>query len=448
MAPMRLPAGAPLGVASLFALAGCAVACSGSTEPPVVVAAIQPAQAFNDAKVEIIIEGGPFRPAYDIDTTARNAVTELGAFSAVLSPSSGVGARRAVDALTWLSTSELAALLPPGLEQGAYDVQVRDPRGALGIRPGGFTSLGHDAEPPAVAILEPTDGAVVNAGAEVPVAYRADDGLGRIQTMTWTVIDGSDEPPTGACAVDPGVATQTCRFVFVAPKGTQSEIVTIHVEARDGVGNVAGAESKVVVALPPAVTDVTPRFGVADGATDVAVTGAQFVAGTQVLVDGVPLEPGGGEFVSPQLLKGRTSAHAPGPVAVVVRSGAVQVAAGTFEFVGKPLVLAVSPMAGPLTGNIPVVIAGRNFRRSTPDGMPLTKIEFGPHDGPRTALGCLDVVNSNRITGLLPPGVGAASIFATDAVGGASELPLAFNYVDETPDAGVIAQRCPKMGLP
>ena len=27
--------------------------------------------AFNDAQVQVIIEGGPFRPAYDIDTAAE-----------------------------------------------------------------------------------------------------------------------------------------------------------------------------------------------------------------------------------------------------------------------------------------------------------------------------------------------------------------------------------------
>src|ERR1700690_293538 len=198
MASMRLPAGAPLGVASLFALPGfalacLALACSGSTEPPVVVAAILPAQAFNDAKVDVIIEGGPFRPAYDIDTAARNAVTELGAFSAVLSPSSGLGPRLAVDKLTWLSTSELAAELPAGLAQGGFDVQVRDPRGSVGIRANGFTSLGHDGEPPSLTILEPSDGTVVNLGAEVPIAYEAGDHLGQIATMTWLVSDATTD---------------------------------------------------------------------------------------------------------------------------------------------------------------------------------------------------------------------------------------------------------------
>jgi hypothetical protein len=444
MHSMRLFAGAALGVASLFA-----VACSSSNEPPVVVAAIRPAQAFNDADIEIVIEGGPFRPAYDIDTAGRSAVTQLGAFSAVLSPSSGVGARFAVDKLTWLSTSELAAELPKGLDEGPYDVQVRDPRGSVGIRANGFTSLGHDATPPKVSVLEPADGTVVNAGAEVPVAFRADDVPGRIKSMTWSVFDGIDYEVSGMCAVDPGVEAATCRFVFVAPKDRQAELLTVHVEARDGVGNVAGAESKVVVALPPVATDAAPRQGPATGGTDVVVTGDHFVVGTQVLVDGVPLEPGGGLFLSPQQLKGRTPVHEPGVVPLAVRSGAREVAAGTFEFVGKPIVLAVSPTMGPLAGNIPVLIAGKNFRPTKQDGTDGTTIEFGAPDGPRTPLGCLDVVNSNRITGVLPPGAGAATIFARDPIGGESQLPLAFTYLgDETPDGGATAPACLKMGVP
>jgi IPT/TIG domain len=447
MASMRLPASAPLGVASLFAMIGFAVACSGSTEPPVVVASVRPARAFNDAKVSVVIEGGPFRPAYDIDTAARSAVTNLGAFSAVLSPSSGLGPRVAVETLTWLSTGELAAVLPARLAQGAFDVQVRDPRGTVGIRANGFTSLGHDAEPPTVTIFEPSDGVVVNVGAEVPVAYQADDHLGRLSTMVWTAFDAGGQVADGSCALDPGVAKNTCRFVFVAPKVKQSEIVTVHVEARDAVDNVGGAESKIVIAPAPVVALAMPRLGPASGGTDVVVTGAQFVVGTQVLVDGIPLEPGGGAFVSAQMLKGRTPAHEPGVVPLSVRSGSLEVATGTFEFVGKPIVLAVSPTMGPFAGDIPVVVAGRNFRAGNGKDDLGTQIGFGPPDGAHAALVCLDVVNANRITGILPPGAGAAWIFASDAVGGASEFPFAFNYVgDETPDAGIVAPICPKMG--
>ncbi|MDB4981043.1 MAG: cell shape determination protein CcmA [Myxococcales bacterium] len=442
---MRPPAGAPRGVASLFATASFVVACSGSTEPPVGVAAISPAQAFNDAEVSVIIEGGPFRPAYDIDTTARNAVTNPGAFSAVLSPSEGDGPRLAVETLTWLNTSELAAILPKGLARGQFDVQVRDPRGTVGIRPNGFTSLGHDDEPPSVTIFEPSDGVVVNVGAEVPVAYGADDRRGQLATMVWTALDAAGDIASGTCAVEPGVAKNTCRFVFIAPKLEQSDVVTVHVEARDAVGNVGGAESKIVVAPAPVATDVAPRLGPATGGTEVVVTGAQFVVGTEVLVDGLPLDPGGGAFVSAQMLKGRTPPHEPGVVPVSVRSGALEAAAGTFEFVGKPIVLAVSPTMGPLAGDIAVVLAGRNFRAGNGKDDGGTKIEFGGPDG-RASLICLDVINSNRITGVLPAGSGAASIFASDAIGGMSEFPLAFNYVgDDSPDAGV-APTCPKAG--
>jgi hypothetical protein len=365
----------------------------------------------------------------------------------VLSPSLGLGPRFAVETLTWLSTSELAAVLPAGLERGDFDVQVRDPRGTVGVRANGFTSLGPDTEPPFVTILEPSDGAVVNVGAEVPVAYQADDHLGRLSTMVWNAFDERGLVAEGSCAFDPGVAKNTCRFVFVAPKVKQSEVVTVHVEARDAVDNVGGAESKIVVAPAPVVVGAVPRLGPAGGGTDVVVTGAQFVVGTQVLVDGIPLEPGGGDFVSAQMLKGRTPAHEPGVVPLSVRSGSLEVTMGTFEYVGKPIVLAVSPTMGPFAGDIPVLIAGRNFRAGNGKDDLGTQIGFGPPDGAHAALVCLDVVNANRITGILPPGAGAASIFASDAIGGASEFQFAFNYVgDEMPDAGLGVPTCPKAG--
>jgi hypothetical protein len=443
MASMRIPAGAALGVAPLFALA-----CTATTEPAVKVAAVVPAQGFNGSPVDVVIEGGPFRPAYDIDTFAGSAVTQLGAFSAVLSPTSGVGPRSAVAHLTWLDTATLGAEIPRGLPAGDYDVEVHDPRGNSGARVGAFRSLGLDEAPPEVTLAEPPAGSVINAGAEIPVAIAAEDAGGQIGALGWSVSRGADVIGFGTCPVDPGASRTTCRFVFFAPLATHSETVKIEVHATDDAGNKADFAAIVLVALPPVVAAFSPREGAAAGGTSLTVNGAGFVPGTRVLFDGVPLMPSGGLFVDAQTIRGRTPAHEPGVVPVVVRSGTVEVRAGTFEYVGRPVVLAVSPATAPLAGNVPVVIAGRNFRATSATDR--TLIEFGPHEGGgRAPLGCVDVVSENRITGVLPAGAGFVSVFASDPVGGESELERAVTYLgDETADAGPTASPCLKVGAP
>src|SRR5258706_13107569 len=105
---MRLPPGARPGVAPLSVLSSVAWACSSSNEPAVMVSALMPSQAFNDATIDGLIMGGPFRPAYDIDTVGGAAMTQSGAFSGVLSPASGMGPSYALGQVTWASSTSLA----------------------------------------------------------------------------------------------------------------------------------------------------------------------------------------------------------------------------------------------------------------------------------------------------------------------------------------------------
>src|SRR5260221_13356428 len=101
MSSMRIPERARLGVVAVTVagvavvvagVAGGAVAgCAGRREAPVSIAAVTPASAYNDARISLVIQGGPFRPVYDIDTIGAHVMTELGAFTAFLAPSSGSG---------------------------------------------------------------------------------------------------------------------------------------------------------------------------------------------------------------------------------------------------------------------------------------------------------------------------------------------------------------------
>jgi hypothetical protein len=435
MAAMRISGRATLGVASLFA-----TTCSGSTEPAVGVSAVAPASAYNDETVSIVIEGGPFRAAYDIDTSAGRAMTQLGAFTAFLSPTAPSAQRVAVESLTWLSPSALAAVLPSHIAAGVYDVEVRDPRGALALLPQGFVSLGPDVTPPMLSIVEPASGTVVNAGAEVPVAFSADDGPGRLDSMRWQVSSPDIDTLSGTCPLGPDAQQATCRFVFVVPRPAQmGQALNVIVEATDGAGRVGRAQTTLAVGVAPKVTGFSPIEGPAVGGTTITVTGDNFISGSQILVDGLPLWPQGGTVTdNGRTISGTTTAHGPGLFPLAVQTGAIVVkAAAAFEYVGQPQLRAVSPSSGPPGGGTLITIVGKNFRERK------TIFGIGPDAESAVELGCLVYVSPNRVQGYAPPGAGAASIFAHDPVGGDDVLPIAFTYLsDDSPDAATGAPAC------
>jgi hypothetical protein len=444
---MRIPERARLGVAVLVVV-GCAVAggaaagCAGSTEPAVTISAVTPAVAYSDDKIPIVIQGGPFRPVYDIDTSGGQETTELGAFTAFLAPSSGGEGGVAADSLRWLSTSELAAELHPGIAAGSYDVEVRDPRGALARLGAGFVSLGSDKDNPVVTIDEPLAGAIVNAGAEVPVAFRADDGFGYLSSMDF-IVTSSDVLLSGTCPqLAPNVHQATCRFLFVVPKPMQNgQPLNVIVTAHDTATNSQRAETTLAVGVAPVVATFGPFEGPSTGGTQLSVMGDDFITGTQVLVGGSLLQPNGGTVVSASLIQGTTPQHDPGLATVTVRTGALSIdLSSSFDFVGQPEVRALTPTSGRPAGCTPITIVGKFFR-----DVPLTRIWFGADGSSASQLRCPVYVSQNRIEGFTPPGAGAVAVFAQDPAGGIGMLPLAFTYLDpDAADAGAAAPpACP-----
>jgi hypothetical protein len=409
-----------------------AAGCAGNVEPQLTISAVSPPAAYSNSTVSLVIEGGPFRPIYDVDTHGGSEAIELGAFTAFLTPSAG-GSPLPADALMWLSTSELAANIPPDIAPGPYDVALRDPRGALAERPMGFVSLGLDLTPPTVKIDEPPPGSIVNAGAEVPVAFEADDGLGTLDMMIWTV-GSTDVTFSGSCSHPPNVSHATCRFVFVAPQPAQNgQALNVLVTATDSAGNPGQDQTTLTIGVAPTPGPFAPFEGPAAGGTPFSVRGKNFIAGTEVLFGDALLVPGGGTVVNDTLIEGMTPPHDPGTVPVTIRTGAISVdAAGTFTFVGQPEVLAVAPSSGPVVGCAPVTIVGKNFRENAK-----TRVWFGSDLPTASPLQCIQYRSPNRIEGLTPPGAGAVTVFAEDPVGGTSMLPLAYTYLDvDSPDGG------------
>src|SRR5258708_26513149 len=107
MASMRFPERARLGVAVLVvvggaAAGGAAAGCAGSTEPAVTIVAVTPPVASSDDKIPIVVQGGPFRPVYALDTTGGPERKEPGALTPFLPPRSGGAGRAGPPSLRWL----------------------------------------------------------------------------------------------------------------------------------------------------------------------------------------------------------------------------------------------------------------------------------------------------------------------------------------------------------
>ena len=431
---MRLLPRASLGVASLLA-----AACTGSTEPSVSITALMPAAAYNDTTVALAIEGGPFRPSYEIDTSAGTAVTQLGAFTAFLVghvPSEQV---RPVESLMWLSASQIAVVLPQGLAAGEYDVQVVDPRGLKAVKPNGFTSLGPDLSPPMLSIDEPASRTVVVAQAEVPVAIVADDGAGLLASISWQVSLGGIQMLQDTCPLEPNAHRTTCRFVFVVPEPSstpQTLTLVVHAEDMAHVANTTTVQTTLSVGIAPTVTSFSPGEAPAAGGTLLTVKGGNFIPGTQVLLGDALLEPNGGTYVDATTIRGTTPAYEPGLVPAYVQTGSSTTKfASSFAFVGQPQVLAVTPSSGPPAGGTPLTVIGRYFR---PGGK--TRLFMGSDRPSATELVC-EFVSANRFECTTPQGSGAATIYAQDPVGGLADLPLAFTYLDvDVADAAASTQ--------
>jgi hypothetical protein len=426
---MRVLPAAPAGVTLLVA-AGCA----GTTETAGPVHDVTPVEAYNDIAVPFTIHGGPFRPAYDIDTTTGKTTLSLDAFHAILRPSTVPGGAVTIDGLAWQASNQLAGSVGAGAPMGFYDLELHDPRGNVVVRPQAFQSLGADHDPPVLTIFSPGPGSFVAANTTVPVMFHADDGAGHLASVVWSVGPpddlGAPQPCPPLIVGDPHV---DCPGAFTAP--TPAGLVQplrLSATATDSAGN---SQTQVVdfwVALAPVVTSFSPGTGPSNGMTTLTVQGDNFVqGGTQILVDGAPVLTDGGDVQSVNVISGLTPAHDPGTVPVVVRTGGAEVPVGQFVYVAPPRVRIIDPSAGPAAGGTMVTIAGDHFR----DGQ--TQIYFG-RTSLTTRLACLTVVSPQRIVGFTPAGTGKVTVFADDPVGGSVGTGADFTYV--TPrDAGADA---------
>jgi hypothetical protein len=437
--------------AATASLVGAVWGCGASSEQTAALIAVSPPMAFNDSPAALVIEGGPFRPAYTFDTMNAASTIEVAAFSARLIPAPGSPAAGSpsisIDPVTWLSPSALQATLPAGVPAGIYDVDVVDPRGQHNVLSGAFQSLGGDDQAPVLGLVTPPAPAVIGAEAVVPITVLADDGDGFLASFSVTVTTAGTTT-TQPCTVPAAAHSITCSIVFAAPTpADEQDMVVVDAEATDSVGQTGILHATFRLAPRPSLTSLAPTVGPAAGGTVVDVRGTDFVApittpdgsqlladGSQLLVDGVPLPPDQVTVVSSTEITAVLPTHDAGFGVLTVATGNATTAPMYFEFVPAPIVKMISPNHGPVSGGTPVSVVGNHFR----DGATCIYIAGAPLLDPQ-------LISSNRIEGVVPPGTtpGSATVTASDPIGGTGVLidgDIGFTYDPapvDSPDGGV-----------
>ena len=190
------------------------------------------------------------------------------------------------------------------------------------------------------------------------------------------------------------------------------------------------------LANPPLVTAVSPSIGPRTGSTTVTLTGTHFTGTTGVEFGGVA---GTGVIVQDDShLLVTTPAHAVGHVDVTVTNaagGSTSTPADQFTFSPiLPVVTAVSPATGAVSGRTAVTVTGSHFTGAT-------DVNFG------TAAGtAIDVVDDSHLTVITPAhAAGRVDVTVTNPEGASIGVPAdGFTYL---PPGPVITRVSPAGGL-
>ncbi len=264
----------------------------------------------------VVIDGRDFRPGVEV------------LFDGVLS-----------DNVEWIRTDRIAARAPPH-EPALVPVRVRNPDGAQAELDDAFTYT----PAPFVTAVTPTLGP---AGGGTFVTVEG----GNFDETTRVFFDGV--PCRDAVRLSETVIT------CVTPPGAPG---LVDVSSLDAEGAGATLPEAFEYIAPPRAERVEPDRGPDLGGTVIVITGDDFQAGAQVLVDGVACEDNtyGLDAEGRVSISCTVPEGAPGIVDVVVINpdGQSDVVIGGFNYLGPPVAIQVIPSLGPVAGGTEVDIIG------------------------------------------------------------------------------------------
>ena len=310
----------------------------------------------------------------------------IGATSATFDGIPGTG-------FTVVSPTSITVVSPPHAVGGA-PVVVHDPAGDSA--PQTFTYFD---SPATISGLAPTSGPETG---------------GTSVTITGTgLLSSSGATFGGVAGTDYTVVNDTTATVT-----TPAHIpAAVPVVVLDGAGNGTGLTFQFLPVASDA-TSLSPTSGPVTGGTVVTITGSGFTGATGVTIDRAPAS--GFSVIDDTTIQVVTSAHAPGPVDVVVDDPAGDSDPLTFTFLASASdATSIVPSTGPETGGTAVVITGTGFTGAT-------AVTFDSVPG--TAF---SVINDTTIHVTSPAGaVGPADVVVADPAGDSD--PLTFTYTPVT----------------
>ncbi|MET8765704.1 IPT/TIG domain-containing protein [Streptomyces sp. NPDC004658] len=250
--------------------------------------------------------------------------------------------------------------------------------------------------PPVVSSINPAQGPV-SGGTTVIITGTGLTGatavrFGSVNAASYTVTSS-----TQISAATPSGSVGPVPVTVISPSGTSNTTVTF-----------------TYTASPPAVTGLSPSSGPTSGGTVVTVTGTNLSGATQVRFGSV--NASSFIVVSATRITAVSPPGSPGSVPVTVTTPAGTSAAAPesyFFYSPVPTLTAISPSAGPASGNSTVTLTGSNLLNAT-------DVRFG------TQAASFTVVSSTEITATPPSGSGQVAVTVTTPGGASNSLTYAY----------------------
>lgn len=296
------------------------------------------------------------------------------------------------EAVTFLGTTQLIAISPPGT--GTVPVTVANSTGtSVATAADQFTYVGA----PTISSINPTSG---TQGTQVTIT-------GQDLANPLAVFFGAN-----LATIVPGGGSTT--LTVVAPSGAGQ--VPVYVMTASGISQFTSPPTFSYVAVPT-VSGVSPTQGPTTGGSTVTVTGTGFTGATGVHFGTVAAT---NVKVTSDTTLTAVSPAGEGTVDVTVTGADGQTSATVshdrFTYVNVPSVFVVYPATGPGGGGNTVDIFGSGFTGAT-------GVSFGT-----TAATSFSVVNDNWITAVAPAGTGKVDITVSGPGGTTSVTSSADRY--------------------
>ena len=405
----------------------CASQFLGCENPRPVLTRVEPAEAYSDANVRLTLFGEGFIPATTLDPISGSRVAVVDGFHARV----GNGQRWADLAnLAWLAPGQMTGSLlgqdtsKSDFPTGPLNVELTDPRGQSDTLTGVFNELGHDSTPPTITFTSPAVKPPVGPGTVLLGSFHASDASpGMLASLSWTYHEPQMTSGPTNCPLAAPSAQADCTFqITVSQSLSGNETIWIEANAADASKNHTQAILSFPVLARATVASISPSSGGTAGGTDVVITGSGFIAGSQAILDGVPMFPEGGIIIDEQTMSAHVPAHDAGATPILVRTP-LGTALGTlfFTYLPPPLLETIAPDTGSAAGGTAVVLTGKNFTADT-------QIFLGATLESAVPLYYSSRPSGNAIIGRTPPGSGQTTVWAFDEALGFTRLSHGFTW--------------------